>query len=63
MAKLKAELEDLAFKYLYPQEYKDIVSQIVASRDEREALIEQFAEPLRKRLGDEGVEAVVIGTP
>jgi GTP pyrophosphokinase len=63
MAKLKAELEDLAFKFLYPQEYKDIVSQIVASRDEREALIEQFAEPLRKRLGDEGVEAVVIGRP
>jgi GTP diphosphokinase / guanosine-3',5'-bis(diphosphate) 3'-diphosphatase len=63
MAKLKAELEDLAFKFLYPQEYKDIVSQIVASRDDREAIIEQFAEPLRMRLAEEGVESVVVGRP
>ena len=63
MAKIKWELEDLAFKFLYAQEYKDIVSKVVASRDEREVLIEGFAEPLRKRLQEENIEATVIGRP
>ena len=63
MAKIKWELEDLAFKFLYAQEYKDIVSKVVASRDEREVLIESFAEPLRKRLQEENIEATVIGRP
>ena len=63
MAKIKWELEDLAFKYLYPQEYKEIVSKVVASRQERETLIESFAEPLRRSLKQEGIEATVIGRP
>ena len=63
MAKIKWELEDLAFKFLYPQEYKDIVSKVVASRDERETLIESFAQPLRAGLSQESIEAVVVGRP
>ncbi|HAJ80003.1 MAG TPA: (p)ppGpp synthetase, partial [Fibrobacteres bacterium] len=59
MAKIKWEMEDLAFKYLYPQEYKEIVSKVVESRNERESLVESFAEPLRKKLADEKIEAVV----
>jgi GTP pyrophosphokinase len=63
MAKIKWELEDLAFKFLYPQEYKDIVSKVVASRDEREVLVESFTEPLRTRLAGETIEAAVVGRP
>jgi GTP diphosphokinase / guanosine-3',5'-bis(diphosphate) 3'-diphosphatase len=63
MAKIKWELEDLGFKHLYPQEYKDIVSKVVASRDDREVLVESFAGPLRKRLALEGVDATVVGRP
>jgi GTP diphosphokinase / guanosine-3',5'-bis(diphosphate) 3'-diphosphatase len=63
MAKIKWEMEDLAFKYLYPQEYKEIVSKVVESRNEREALVENFAEPLRKKLADEKIEAIVVGRP
>ena len=63
MAKIKWELEDLAFKYLYPQEYKEIVSKVVASRDDREVLVESFAEPLRKALMEENIEATVVGRP
>ncbi len=63
MAKIKWELEDLAFKFLYPHEFKDIVSKVVASRDEREAFIDSFAEPLRRRLTDEGIQATVVGRP
>jgi len=63
MAKIKWELEDLAFKFLYAQEYKEHCFKVVASRDEREVLIESFAEPLRKRLQEENIEATVIGRP
>jgi GTP diphosphokinase / guanosine-3',5'-bis(diphosphate) 3'-diphosphatase len=63
MAKIKWEMEDLAFKYLYPQEYKEIVSKVVESRNERESLVESFAEPLRKKLADEKIEAIVVGRP
>jgi GTP diphosphokinase / guanosine-3',5'-bis(diphosphate) 3'-diphosphatase len=63
MAKIKWELEDLAFKYLYPQEYKDLVSKVVANRDDREKLIQSFAEPLKKKLVEENIDAVVIGRP
>ncbi|HUI91657.1 MAG TPA: bifunctional (p)ppGpp synthetase/guanosine-3',5'-bis(diphosphate) 3'-pyrophosphohydrolase [Chitinivibrionales bacterium] len=63
MAKIKWELEDLAFKYLYPAEHKEIVAKVVASRGEREVLIETLAEPLRRRLKEEGIESTVIGRP
>jgi len=63
MAKMKWELEDLAFKFLYPQEYKDIVSKVVASHDDRQTLVDSFAEPLRARLLQENIDAVVVGRP
>jgi GTP pyrophosphokinase len=63
MARMKWELEDLAFKHLHPAEFKNIVSKVVGSRHERERQIESFAGPLRERLKSEGVEATVIGRP
>jgi GTP pyrophosphokinase len=63
MAKIRCELEDLAFKYLYPEEYKEIVSKVVASRVEREAVIEAFAVPLRAGLEAEGISATIAGRP
>lgn len=63
MAKIKWELEDIAFKFLYPQEYKDIASKVAASRDERQALVDSFAAPLREKLKQENIEATVVGRP
>ncbi|MDG5814117.1 bifunctional (p)ppGpp synthetase/guanosine-3',5'-bis(diphosphate) 3'-pyrophosphohydrolase [Chitinispirillales bacterium ANBcel5] len=63
MAKIKWELEDLAFKHLYPEEYKDIVAKVVANRVERESLIDNFTFPLRRRLEEEGIEATIVGRP
>jgi GTP pyrophosphokinase len=63
MARIKWELEDLAFKHLYPTEYKDIVSRVVASRHERVEIIDSFTMPLRRRLDSEGIEATVVGRP
>ncbi len=63
MARIKWELEDLAFKHLYPQEYKEIVSRVVDSRHERVEIIDSFTMPLRRRLDSEGIEATVVGRP
>jgi GTP diphosphokinase / guanosine-3',5'-bis(diphosphate) 3'-diphosphatase len=63
MAKIKCELEDLAFKYLHPEEYKEIVSKVVESRIDREAVIEAFAGPLRESLKADGINATIAGRP
>ena len=61
MAKIKSELDDLAFKHLHPDEYKDIVSKVVASRVERETVIDSFAVPLKASLEQEGINATIAG--
>jgi guanosine-3',5'-bis(diphosphate) 3'-pyrophosphohydrolase len=63
MAKIKWELEDLAFKHLYPDEYRELVANVVASRNDRETIIESFSVPLRRRLDEEKIEATIVGRP
>jgi len=63
MARMKWEMEDLAFKHLHPKEYKDVVARVVGSRHEREKTIDGFIAPLRKSLDKEGIKATVIGRP
>lgn len=63
MARMRWDLEDLAFKNLHPKEYKEVVAKVVATAPEREALIESFADPLRWRLKEEGIQATIVGRP
>ncbi len=64
MAKVRWELEDLAFKYLEPEAYKTLAKLVAAKRGEREELISQMREPLGKRLTDAGIADVdVTGRP
>jgi len=64
MAKLRWELEDLAFKHLESDEYKALAKQVAQKRGEREALVRQLAEPLVARLTDAGIRDVdVTGRP
>src|SRR5690606_9169797 len=64
MAGVKAELEDLAFKFLEPDDYEALARQEAARRREREALIETFRQPLEVELKAAGVGAVeVTGRP
>ena len=44
---LKWELEDLAFKYLYPEEYHELVEGINKKRDERLKFIEKIMSDIR----------------
>ncbi len=64
MAKVRWELEDLAFKHLEPEAYKTLAKLVAAKRAEREELISQMREPLQKRLSDAGIAEVdVTGRP
>lgn len=60
---LKWEMEDLAFRFLQPDVYKDIARQLEDRRREREALITSMVEQLQQALAKAGVEAKVSGRP
>ena len=57
LAKIKWELEDLSFKYLESEYYKDIQDKIDSKRVEREYVLQQFSQPLRKILAKVKVKA------
>jgi guanosine-3',5'-bis(diphosphate) 3'-pyrophosphohydrolase len=64
MAGVKAELEDLAFKFLEPEEYQSLARQVAAKRAEREALVKSLQEPLEQELRRAGIaEFEVSGRP
>jgi len=60
---LKWELEDLAFRFIEPETYKQVARWLEAKRVEREALIERSIARLQKVLADAGVDAEVSGRP
>ncbi len=63
MAKIRWELEDLAFKFLEADAYQDLAKKIVRKRKERERLIQSVAEPLIEALAQAGVQAEIGGRP
>ncbi len=64
MAKVRWELEDLAFKYLEPDEYRTLARQVSTRRGEREELIAQMVLPLKERFDIAGLhDADVSGRP
>jgi len=60
---LKWQLEDLAFRYLEPKKYHDIIHLIAARREEREGYIAQVTKILQDELEKAGIEAEVTGRP
>ena len=64
MARVRWELEDLAFKFLEPDDYRALARQVSTRRGEREELIAQMASPLKERFGIAGLLDVdVSGRP
>jgi GTP pyrophosphokinase len=64
MANVKAELEDLAFKFLEPEEYTALATQVAAKRAEREQAIARLKGPLEQELRRAGLTAFeVSGRP
>jgi len=60
---IKWEMEDLAFRFLEPEKYKQIARLLEEKRVEREAFIAGAIERLQAALAKSGVEAEVSGRP
>lgn len=58
---LKGELEDEAFKYLLPLEYKNVVSKIAKKRKERDTYIQEVIELLKGKFQQFKLDAVIFG--
>ncbi len=58
---IKWELEDLSFKYLYPEEYHDLVEGINKKREERLKFIEKIMNDIRLQLKKQRIDAEVTG--
>lgn len=60
---LKWELEDLAFRFLEPEDYKRIATALNEKRADRERYIEALCTDLRDELAAAGIQAEVYGRP
>jgi len=61
--RMKWELEDLAFRYLEPDKYYDLVERIALKRAEREAFISEVIVQMRERLDEVEIYADIAGRP
>ncbi len=60
---VKWQLEDLAFKHLYPDEYKDVTEKIARTRRDREKDIRDAIRSLRDAFAGAGMEPEIQGRP
>jgi GTP pyrophosphokinase len=60
---IKWELEDLAFRYVYPEDYKEIAAYVAERRVDRETAMKQIIAELQKLLTEAGIKAEVVGRP
>jgi len=63
MAAIRWELEDLAFKFLEPEEYRGLIKKIKRRRKERERHILEMQKPLEQALAEADIQAEVMGRP
>lgn len=63
VSQFKWELEDLAFRYLEPDRYQNIVQSLAEKRIQREACIQTFLQDLQQTLAEHHITAKVYGRP
>ncbi len=63
IAQLKWELEDLSFRFLHPDSYREIASQLKLKRADRETYIETVLDVLNTLLQEHGIKASISGRP
>jgi GTP pyrophosphokinase len=60
---IKAELEDLALRYLDPEAYQDLAARIARKRQEREGDLNDVISLLEKKLTEVEIKAQITGRP
>ncbi len=53
---IKSEMEDIYFRFAEPEQYRAITNKLKATERDRERLMDEFIEPLKKKLSDAGVK-------
>lgn len=61
MWKIKWEIEDLAFRHLEPEMYKEMVQKVSKRRAEREKVIQEANAIIERKLAEHGVKAQIAG--
>ena len=60
---IKWELEDLAFRYMEPEIYYDLVEQVKVKRREREAMIHEAMAEIQEHLDEQHIKCEIQGRP
>ncbi|MEW5938369.1 MAG: bifunctional (p)ppGpp synthetase/guanosine-3',5'-bis(diphosphate) 3'-pyrophosphohydrolase [Chloroflexota bacterium] len=60
---IKWELEDLSFRYVNPEKYKEIAEQLAERRPDREASVASIIEAIRKLLESHNIKVEISGRP
>lgn len=60
---LKWELEDLSFRYVNPEKYKEIAAQLAERRPDREKQLEEIKDKLVKLLEKNNIKVEISGRP
>lgn len=63
ISQVKCELEDLCLKYLEPEAYEYLVTNINQKREERQMFVDTVVAQLRKMLDENGIKGEVVGRP
>jgi len=63
MGAIRSELEDLAFRYLMPEEYKSIKEQVDVQQKERLELLSNAMEKMKVLLKEANIEGSISGRP
>ncbi|MEW6179564.1 MAG: bifunctional (p)ppGpp synthetase/guanosine-3',5'-bis(diphosphate) 3'-pyrophosphohydrolase [Chloroflexota bacterium] len=60
---IKWELEDLAFRYVNPEKYREIAENLAERRQDRERQIQQIIQRMQTVLRENGIKAEITGRP
>src|SRR4249919_3387571 len=60
---IKTEMEDLAMKYLEPEEYKEIARKLSETKRERSRYINEFIKPLKDKMDNAQFDFEIYGRP
>ena len=61
ISKIKVEMEDLCFKYLHPEEYKDLAHKIELKKDEFEEYVSEIVKELSEKMEEMNLEGTIYG--
>ena len=63
MARIKWELDDISFRFLYPKDYKEISDLVNSKREERERYTANIIKKIKEELKKHNVKSEVTGRP